>query len=1044
MNFSAWAIRQPTPSILLFFMLMVAGLIAFQRLGIQSMPDMEFPSVSLIASVPGAAPEQLEAEVARPIEDVVSSIGSVRHVSTTINDGAVSLMIGFTYEKDTQEAVIDVRDAVARIRSTLPGEMQEPVVSRVEIAGLPMVSYAVSSERMDEADLSWFVDDTVNRALLQARGVAEVRRRGGVTREVRVELDPSRLQAQQVTPGEISTQLRRMQQEAPGGRGDLSGLEQTVRTLGTVKDAEALAQMSLPLADGRRLRLGDVARVRDTYAERRQLALLDGVPVVGIDIMRARGHDDVTTSKGVYAAIDALKREHPQVRFVEVSNTVDYSRSEYQAAMRALYEGCILAILVVWAFLRDWRATLVSAVALPLSIIPAFIVIMAMGYYLNVLTLLALILVIGILVDDAIVEVENIMRHLQMGKPPLQAAREAADEIGLAVIATSLTLVAVFLPTAFAGGMTGSLFRQFGWTASAAVLFSLLVARLLTPMMAAYLLKPSAQVHRDGPLMLRYLRAARWCLDHPRTTVVGAGAFFLASLVMIGQLPLAFIAGTDSSNEVAIIEGPPGSSLEQTRELAERARVLLADLPFVQLVYTTIGAGVQTGNIRDSLAAAEVRKAQLTARFDPQAGKRYTIDELRVAMREALAPLPGARVSIGRGTPGEKMNLMLAGNDPQVLMRTARAVETESRTLRGIGAVTSSASLQRPEIVIRPNFARAAELGITSAAIGEVVRVATVGDYDFNLPRMNLPGRQLYVRVQLDPEARSDPAMIGQLRVRSDRGSAVPLANIADISVAGGPAQIDRYDRSRVVTLAVDLEGRPIGDVLEEARALPTLSALPAGVREIESGDVEYMTEMVDGFMLAMLAGIFCVYAVMVLLFHDFGQPLTVLAALPLAATGALGLLWIYGLPLSMSALIGLLMLIGIVTKNSILLVDYAIMARRDLGMNRTDALLDACHKRARPIVMTTMAMGAGMMPIALVLSGDDAFRQPMALVVIGGLITSTVLSLLVVPVVFELVDEVKVWLRVRLSASATASAADVHERNRPSAAAAHPSGYES
>jgi multidrug efflux pump subunit AcrB len=1026
MNFSSWAIRQPTPSILLFFMLMVAGLIAFQRLGIQSMPDMEFPSVSLAASVPGASPEQLEAEVARPIEDAVSSIGSVRHVSTTINDGVVSLMIEFTYEKDTQEAVIDVRDAVARIRSTLPGEMQEPVVSRVEIAGLPIVSYAVSSDRMDETDLSWFVDDAVSRALLQARGVAEVRRRGGVTREVRVELDPSRLQAQQVTPGEISTQLRRMQQEAPGGRGDLSGLEQTVRTLGTVESASELAQMSLPLTDGRRLRLGDVADVRDTHAERRQLALLDGVPVVGIDIMRARGHDDVTTSKGVYAAIDALKREHPEVRFVEVSNTVDYSQSEFEAAMRALYEGCILAVLVVWAFLRDWRATLVSAVALPLSIIPTFIVIMAMGYYLNVLTLLALILVIGILVDDAIVEVENIMRHLQMGKPPIRAAMEAADEIGLAVIATSLTLVAVFLPTAFAGGMTGSLFRQFGWTASAAVLFSLLVARLLTPMMAAYLLKPKAHVHEDGRLMLGYLKAVRWCLDHPRATVVGAGAFFLISLVMIAQLPLAFIAGTDSSNEVAIIEAPPGSSLEQTRELAERARVLLAELPFVDLVYTTIGAGVQTGNIRDSLAAAEVRKAQLTARFDPQAGKRYTIDELRVKMREALAPLPGARVSIGRGTPGEKMNLILAGDDPEVLMRTARAAETELRTLRGIGAVTSLASLQRPEIVIRPDFTRAAELGITSAAIGEVVRVATVGDYDYNLPRMNLPGRQLYVRVQLDPEARRDPAMIGQLRVRSDRGGAVPLANIAEIGLTGGPAQIDRYDRSRVVKLSVDLEGRPIGDVLKEARALPTLAALPTGVRELESGDVAYMTEMVDGFLLSMLAGIFCVYAVMVLLFHDFGQPITVLAALPLAATGALGLLWIYGLPLSMSALIGLLMLIGIVTKNSILLVDYAIMARRDLGMSRTDALIDACHKRARPIVMTTVAMGAGMMPIALVISGDDAFRQPMALVVIGGLITSTVLSLLVVPVVFEIVDEIKQRLMPRALSATIATAETV------------------
>ncbi len=1011
MNFSAWAIRQPTPSILLFFMLTIAGLVAFQRLGIQSMPDMVFPTVSLVATVPGASPEQLEAEVARPIEDAVSSIGSVRHVTTIINDGSVSVMAEFAYEKDTQEAVIDVRDSVARIRSTLPAEMQEPVVSRVEIAGLPMITYAVSSDAMDEADLSWFVDDVVGRAVMRCRGVAQVKRQGGIMREVRVELDPVRMQALQVTSSEVSTQLRRMQQEAPGGRGDLGGLEQTIRTLGTVASAEELAQMSLPMPDGRRLRLADVATIKDTHAERRALALLDGAPVVGIDIMRARGHDDVRTAKKVYEVMDELKRAHPQIKFVEVSNTVDFSQSEYDAAMRALYEGCILAVLVVWLFLRDWRATFVSAVALPLSIVPTFIVIMAMGYYLNMLTLLALTLVIGILVDDAIVEVENIMRHLEMGKPPLQAATEAADEIGLAVIATSLTLVAVFLPTAFSGGMTGSLFRQFGWTAAAAVLFSLLVARLLTPMMAARMLKPSKHKHVDGRLMRQYLLAARWCIEHPWTTVISAGAFFLVSLLMIQQLPMAFLAGADSSDEIATIEGPPGSSLDQTQALAERARALLMALPEVKTVYTTIGAGSQTGNIRSDRAAAEVRKAQLTAVLLPAKERKRNIDEMRVAMREALAVLPGARVSIGRGTPGEKMNLMLTGDDPDALYKSARALEAELRSLPGLGSVTSTASLLRPEIVIRPDFARAAELGITSAAIGEVVRVATVGDYDFNLPRLNLPGRQVYVRVQLDPASRADPSMIGQLRVNSDRGVAVPLSNIAQISVGGGPAQIDRYDRARIITLTIDLEGRPIGEVLKEAEAQPTLKALPPGVKLVLSGDLEYMTEMVEGFMLAMLAGIFCVYAVMVLLFHDFWQPATVLAALPLASTGALGLLWLFGLPLSMPALIGLLMLIGIVTKNSILLVDYAVMARRDLGMNRVDALMDACHKRARPIVMTTVAMTAGMLPIAIGLDGDDSFRLPMALVVIGGLITSTVLSLLVVPVVYEIIDEIKMRL---------------------------------
>lgn len=1022
MNFSAWAIHKPTPSVLLFIMLTVAGLIAFHGLGIQSFPDMEFPSVSVTASLPGASPVQIEAEVARPIEDSIASLGSVRHVTTTVSDGVATMMVEFAFEKDLQEAVSEVRDAVMRIRSTLPSEMQEPVVSRISVAGLPILTYAVSASDMDEADLSWFVDDVIGKTLLQVRGVARVTRQGGVSREVRVELDPVRLQSLKVTAGEIGSQLRSMQQEAPGGRGDLGGLQQAVRTLGTVASAEDLANLSLPLADGRRLRLADIADVRDTIAERRQLAVLDGKPVVSFEVMRARGHDEVTTGEAVRAAVAQLQQAHPRVQLTEVSNTVDFSKADYDFSMRALYEGAILAVLVVWLFLRDWRATLVSAVALPLSIIPTFLVIAALGYELNMLTMLALTLVIGILVDDAIVEVENIMRHLRMGKPPKQAAVEAADEIGLAVIATSLTLVAVFLPTAFMGGLTGVMFQKFGYTAAAAVLFSLLVARLLTPMMSAHFLKPQPHQEADGAVMRHYLVAVRWCLDHPSITVVGAGAFFVGSLLMISHLPLAFIAVQDTSTEVIIVEGPPGSTLEQTAALAERARAILSGIPDVSSVYTAIGAGVQTGNVRTDMAAAEVRKAQLTVRLVPPAERSGDPSRVQARMRDSLANLPGARVSIGRGTPGEKMNLMLAGNDPAMLLKAARAVETDLRTLGGVGAVTSSASLLRPEIVIRPDFARAAELGITSAAIGQAVRVATTGDYDFNLPRLNLPGRQVYVRVQLDPESRRDPEMIAQLRVKGEHGAAVPLGNIAQIGVADGPAQINRYDRYPFVSLSVDLQGQPVGEVLEAAQKLPSLKTLPPGVKLVLSGDLEYMSEMIGGFLLAMVAGIFCVYAVMVLLFHDFGQPATVLAALPLASCGALGLLWVFGYPLSMAAFIGLLMLIGIVTKNSILLVDYAIMARRDLGMNRLDALIDACHKRARPIVMTTVAMGAGMMPIAMGLDSNFSFRAPMAIVVIGGLLTSTVLSLLVVPVVFELVDEIKLRLMPQRQVSAAPS----------------------
>lgn len=1008
MNISTWAILKPTPSILLFIMLAIAGMVGFHNLGVQNMPDMEFPSVTVTLAMPGASPVQLEAEVARPVEDSISSIGGVRHVTTTINDGVVSMVVELAFDKSLPEAMTDVRDAITRIRSTLPTALQEPVITRVNIAGLPVLMYAVSSDNMDESDLSWFVDDIITKSLLHVSGVSQVTRQGGVSREVRVELDPVRLQSLNVTAGEIGRQLRSMQQESPSGRGELGGLRQPVRTLGTVSNAEDLGNLSFPLTDGRRVRINDIATVRDTMVERQQLALLDGKPVVSFSIARARGHDEVATAKSVRLAVDQLRADNPRVKIVEISNTVDFSVAEYEAAMRMLYEGAILAVLVVWVFLRDWRATLVSAVALPLSIIPTFAVMALMGYKLNTVTLLALTLVIGILVDDAIVEVENIMRHLRMGKPPKKAAMEAATEIGLAVVATSLTLVAVFLPTAFVGGLTGAIFQQFGWTASAAVLFSLAVARLLTPMMAAAFLKPQPHIEKDGALMSAYLVMVTWCLKHRGATVAGAAVIFFGSLMMISQIPSGFLSTEDNTMEFVIIGAPPGSNLEQTTELAERARAVLQTIPEVRTVFAAIGAGVNVGNMRADSSTGDVRTAQLTIGLYPPEQRKRKHLEVQAEIRKKLFMIPGAQINVGRGSPGEKMSLMLSGDNPETLMKAARAVEADMRTMRDIGGVKSSAGILRPEIVIRPDFARAAELGITSAEIGQAVRVATTGDYDFNLPRLNLPGRQLYVRVQLDPSAMGALDTIGQLRLMSTTGAAVPLANIAQISVADGPAQIDRYDRHRYVSLAVDLQGRAVGEVLEQARNLPTLKSLPPDVNLVLAGDLEYMSEMMSGFMLAMLAGIFCVYAVMVLLFHDFGQPITVLAALPLAATGALGLLWVFDYSMSMAALIGLLMLVGIVSKNSILLVDYVIMARRDLGMNRLDAVIDACHKRARPIVMTTFAMGAGMMPIALGLDGDSSFRAPMAVVVVGGLITSTLLSLLVVPVVFELVDDTK------------------------------------
>ena len=1007
MNFSAWAIRKPIPSILLFILITVAGLVSFKMLSIQNFPDIDFPAVSVTASLPGATPTQMETEVTRKIEDSIASIGAIKHITSTINDGSSTTMVEFQLEKDVQEAVNDVRDSVSRIRAQLPSDVQEPVISRVTFAGLPVLTYAVEASDMDAEDLSWFVDNIVNKRLLSVRGVAKVTRQGGVDREVRVQLDPVRLQALNVTAADISAQVRGMQQEAPGGRGNIGGQEQAVRTLGTVKSARELAQMDIPLSDGRRVRLSDVADVRDTAAEPRQMALFDGKPVVSFQVFRSRGASEVSVAKGVREAIAKLQAERPNVHVTEVYNMVKPVADAYTASMHALYEGAILAVIVVWLFLRDWRATFVSAVALPLSIIPTFAAMQLLDFTLNGVTLLALTLVVGILVDDAIVEVENIVRHLRDGKKPLEAAMEAAQEIGLAVIATSLTLVAVFLPTAFMGGISGKFFKQFGWTASLAVLASLLVARLLTPMMAAYMLKPQNEPNRDSWIMTRYLQAARWCLVHPWKTASMAAAFFVVSVAIIGLIPATFLPPEDWAQLQMTVESPPGSTIAQTRENTERVRKIVMQHKEVRHVYTAIGSGVMAGVPGSS--GGEVRNGTLTISLTDRHDRSIKQQAVQRQLREMLEGVPGMRISFGAVGSGEQLQVVLTGDDPATLQQSARDVMRDLRTVPGLGAITSSASLLRPEIIIRPDFARAAQQGVTAAAIGQAVRVATAGDYDVNLPKLNLPERQVYIRVELDPKARNQIDTIRQLRV-AGRNGAVPLENIADISIASGPAQIDRYDRSRNITISVGLEGRALGDTNMAVEALPSIKNLPPGVRRIASGDVEGMQELFSSFFLAMFAGVLCVYAVLVLLFHDFTQPVTILAALPLSVGGAFGLLALFGFSLSLPALIGLLMLMGIVTKNSILLVEYAIVARRDMGMSRTEAIIDACHKRARPIVMTTVAMTAGIVPMALGLEGDAGFRAPMAVAVIGGLLTSTLLSLLVVPVVFEKVDDLKEW----------------------------------
>lgn len=1016
MNISALSIKHPVPAVLLFIMLTVFGIIGFQRLQIQNFPDMDQPTVTVNATLEGAAPEQMETEVARKIEDKLTSLRKLDHVTTTITEGTVSISVSFTIDKDPSEAVEEVRNAVDSARSELPAALLEPTVSRQTASGSKMVTYMVTAASMSEEEVSWFIDNDVTKALQSVQGVASVQRVGGVDREVQVDLDPALMAGLGVSAADVSAKLKAMQSDNSGGQGEVGGQRQSLRTLAALDDPQQLAAISVPAANGQMVTLGQVATIKDAYAERSSRALRDGKEIVAFTVERSLGFGDVAVAGKVRERLESFAAEHPEAQLTEISDTIAPIEDNYKGSMHLLLEGALLAVLVVWWFLRDWRATLISATALPLSIIPTFGAIYLFGFTLNMVSLLSIALVIGILVDDAIVEVENIERHLRMGKSAYQAAMEAADEIGLAVVATTFTLVAVFLPTAFMGGIPGKIFREFGVTASVAVLCSLLVARLLTPMMAAYFLKATSHEEKDGKLMTRYLGWIRGTLGHRRWTVALAGVFLVVSLAMIPLLPSGFMPAQDNAQTSVTLELPPGTTLDQTLAVTQQADRILRTLPEVTHVFASVGTATSSNGPGGSSSTADYGAASLTVDLVARGDRDLKQSGVEAKIREALRQLPGTRVSIGGMGSGEVLEIVLAGDDGDLLERTAATLEAEiRRSISGIGNTTSSTALQRPEIQIRPDYARAAALGVTSQDIGDVMRVATYGDYSAALPKINLSERQVDIRVRMDPALRTDPDAIGQLRV-TGRNGPVALASLGEIAFGSSPSQIDRIDRSRNVTLSVELNGRPLSEVMAEAEKLPTLSKLPAGIRLVEQGELQRTSELMGSFALAMAIGIFCIYAVLVLLFHDFLQPATILSALPLSLGGAMFALLIFNMSFSLPAVIGLLMLMGIVTKNSILLVEYAIMARRDRGLSRYDALIDACHKRARPILMTTIAMGAGMLPTALGFGADPSFRQPMAVVVIGGLITSTALSLLVVPVIFTYVDDFEQWIRRRVS----------------------------
>ena len=999
LNISAWAIRKPLPSIVLFIVLGVLGLVSFRSLPITRFPNIDIPIVAVTVTQAGAAPSELQTQVTKWVEDSIAGVKGVKHILSTITEGSSVTTVEFRLEVNTDRAVNDVKDAISKIRVNLPRTIDEPIINRVEIAGLPIMIYGASAPAMTPEDLSWFVDDVVARQIQGVKGVGGVERLGGVAREVRVTLKPDRLLALGITAADVNRQLRLTSADMAGGRGEVGGQEQSIRTLAASASLDTLASTTIIVPGNRKVRLDELATLVDGAEEPRTFARFNGEPVVGFAISRANGASDAEVSDAVARKIEDLHATNPGVRFDLIDTSVTNTIGNYHSAMMGLIEGALLAVVVVFLFLRDWRATLIASIALPLSVLPTFWVMSALGFSLNAVSLLAITLVTGILVDDAIVEIENIVRHIRMGKSPYRAALEAADEIGLAVIAITATIIAIFAPVSFMGGIAGQYFKQFGLTIAAAVFMSLLVARLITPLLAAYFLRDHGHPEeRDGIVMRAYTRAVAWSVRHKYITLVAGLGCFTASIMSTGLLPAGFIPAEDAARTLFVVELPPGARLADTTRVTDRLVEKIRALPEVRSVFVDGG--------RQLPGKKEVRLASLTINLTPKNARHLTQKQVDVIIGDILREEPDIRFWALREGGQRDLALIIAGPDKAVVAEVAARLQREAAGVPHLVNVISTAPLDRTEIRIRPKPGVAADLGVSTDLIAETVRVGTIGDIGANLAKFNAKDRQVPIRVQLPERLRGDLALLATLKVPVKGGAAVPLSTVADLSLGQGPTAIDRYDRAVRVALEADMRGSDaLGSLIENVMNLPTAKNLPAGVTISQTGDAEIMGEVFGGFALAMGAGIMMVFGVLILLFGSFFQPVTILFSLPLSIGGAILALLVTHNPISMPVVIGILMLMGVVTKNAIMLVDFAVeeMAR---GVDRTTAIVDAGRKRARPIVMTTIAMAAGMVPSAMAFGIGGEFRAPMAIAVIGGLIVSTALSLIFVPAFFVLMDD--------------------------------------
>jgi multidrug efflux pump subunit AcrB len=1097
-NISAWCIRNPVPPIVFFVGLMLAGIVSFMGMQVNNNPDIDFPAAEVNISQPGAAPSEMETQITQRIESAIRGVNGVDEINSSVREGNSNTFVQFEIGTPTDRAVNDIRDAIAQVRGDLPEGILEPQINRIDISGDPILFVAAETTDMTLEELSWYVDNTVAKRLLGLEGVAAVSREGGVDRQIRVVLDPAALQAQGITAAQVNQQLRQTNLNAAGGRAEIAGSEQSVRVLGNARDAYELSQTQIAVPGGRTVRLADLGEVKDAYSEQRTIAKMNGRQVISFNVQRSKGSSEVTTYDKAWEELRKLEKEDPRIHFSEIVNQVDYTKAQYHSAIDGLWEGAVLAVLVVFLFLRDIRATLISALAIPLSAIPAFWFMSLMGITLNGLSLLALSLVAGVLVDDAIVEIENIVRHMRMGKSGYQASIDAADEIGLAVLATTMAIVAVFLPVSLMPGISGQFFKAFGFTVVIAVMMSLLVARMITPMLAAFFLRAKGiQPHASGWAMEKYLDLLKWSLSTKRADALRAKApnahsrfyyygiagvialvvagVFIAGAVLTWQLtmpfiktslivlPLTLIAGAALVYGLGMLMGWVLRSFGGNYGAWHAARVLpwihdhrmymvgvgalmfviqallfsnlsMTFQPPLNLDFSRVQVSMAPGSTLKQTEAVVDRAADVIKR-DPDVDRVFervfvgsgylnivlkkdrekTSTEFERGLSPALAGIPDARVNFlsqNGGGPGGGRDIMLylGSDNPVILTETANKIADEMATLPGLRAPRVAGDLVRPEIVIKPRFDLAADLGVTTAALSQTIRIATLGDIQQNSAKFSLADRQVPITVALSENSRRDLSTLENLPVPTSNGGSVPLKSVADIGFGAGPTTVQRTNQIRRIAVGADLApGLVTGDVWPKINELPTMKNLPRGVSKLNLGDQKWQAELMYYFALALGSGVLLVFAVLVLLYRRFLAPFVNMGSLLIAPLGSAIALHVTGNPLSLPVLIGILMLFGIVAKNSILLVDFAVEMMNH-GMPKDEAIYEAGHKRAQPIVMTTVAMVAGMLPIALSLAGDASWRAPMGITVIGGLIFSTALTLVLVPAFFSIAIDLEQW----------------------------------